>query len=207
MSTLEFVAELVKALAWPLFAIGVVLVLRAPVRDLIPLLRKLKYGDIEAEFGEQVRAIPEELGLRRSRQWQWPGRTNSDTHLLYKRATIPIGRARELLELAQTNPRSAVLEAWDEVEEALQAAAAHLSQNKAQLSSDDALRRVAKEIEPKEVALYYELRKLRNLLAHASDQAPTADAALEYVVLCAGLVAAFRRIAGEDVADEGRVLY
>ena len=202
MSTLEFVAELVKAMAWPAFAIVLVVAFRRPVKDLIPLLRKFKYGDFEAEFGQQVRAIQEEIGPRRSSRWFT---RDSETRTLYKRdSTLPMGRGAELRELAQADPRLAVLEAWRDVEDALRDAAAHLSQGKVDLEPDDALRRVAKEIEPKEVALYYELRKLRNQVAHVNNRVPSAEAALQYVGLCFVLVGAFRRIAG---GNDTRVLY
>jgi hypothetical protein len=202
MGALEFVAEMVKALAWPAFAIALVVAFRRPIKDLIPFMRKFKYGDFEAEFGQQVRAIQEEIGPPRSSRWLT---RDSETRTLYKRdATIPMGRAGELRELAQANPRLAVLEAWRDVEEALRDAAAHLSQGKIEHEPDEALRRVAKEMEPKEVALYYELRKLRNQVAHVSDRAPSPEAALQYVGLCFGLVAVFRRFAGEN---DTRVLY
>jgi DNA-directed RNA polymerase specialized sigma24 family protein len=49
-----FLTELTKALAWPTTVIVLAFVLRTPVASLARLLRKLKYGDVEAEFGEIV---------------------------------------------------------------------------------------------------------------------------------------------------------
>jgi len=47
MDTLTFISELIKAVAWPMTAIVLVVLLRKPIIELIPLLRKLKYKELE----------------------------------------------------------------------------------------------------------------------------------------------------------------
>ena len=54
MDGFTFTDGLVKSLAWPVAAVVMVLLLRHPLTKLIPLLRKLKYKDLEAEFSEKL---------------------------------------------------------------------------------------------------------------------------------------------------------
>jgi len=61
MSVLRFIAELVKALAWPCVAVVAVVVFRAELRKLIPLLRRVKLGPVEAEWAELASEAQAEL--------------------------------------------------------------------------------------------------------------------------------------------------
>src|ERR1700758_4738326 len=51
---LGFVAQVISSLAWPVTAIICVLLLRRYLVDLIPLLRRVKYSDVEISFGKEV---------------------------------------------------------------------------------------------------------------------------------------------------------
>lgn len=59
MDWLTFAAAIVKAVAWPATALLIVLLLRMPIRELIPRLRTLRIGPVEAsvarEYDDQVR--------------------------------------------------------------------------------------------------------------------------------------------------------
>jgi hypothetical protein len=61
---LEFIAALVSALAWPLAIVVVVLLLRHQISELIPLLRRFRYGELEMEFSEKVVEAAEEIEQR-----------------------------------------------------------------------------------------------------------------------------------------------
>jgi len=64
MDWLTFIAAIVKALAWPLTVLGVFAVLRRPLLGLIPLVARLKFKDLELDFGRrlaEVRAEAESL--------------------------------------------------------------------------------------------------------------------------------------------------
>src|ERR1051325_10606277 len=60
MDHLTFVAETIKAVAWPVAAAVVLLSFRTPLVTLLNSLKSLKYGEIEAGFGERVRQAKEE---------------------------------------------------------------------------------------------------------------------------------------------------
>ena len=54
MDPLSFIAEIVKALAWPLTALGIFLVLRRPLMGLIPVVARLKFKDLELDFDRRL---------------------------------------------------------------------------------------------------------------------------------------------------------
>ena len=104
MDAATLTVELVKALAWPVAAIVLLVMLRKPSAELLPLAKKLKYGEFEMEFNQDVR----ELAERAEKELPAPAAA---------------ARAREepfqnLRNLARISPRTAVMESWSEVERA-----------------------------------------------------------------------------------------
>jgi hypothetical protein len=79
----------------------VVVVLRGEIKTLLLLLKKLKAGPVEAEFDREVRE------LARETETQVPSATPVPPSLPER---------QKLLQLAELNPRSAVIEAWHNVE-------------------------------------------------------------------------------------------
>jgi hypothetical protein len=146
-----------------------VLVLRKPLRDLLPLLQHLKYRDLELDFGSSVEEVKEEL------EEELPA------------GAIPqfsVAELGSMQRLAEISPRSAVLEAWREVEraalEASQPPAGRLYPYKSltfqafkNLERNEAL-------DKKVLGVLRDLRGLRNQAAHAPDFALTKESALEY---------------------------
>ncbi|MDO9003602.1 MAG: hypothetical protein Q7V20_09140 [Aquabacterium sp.] len=62
MDWLTFISKMAEALAWPIAVLTVVLLLRGELLKIIPLLKKLKAGPLEAEFedsSKRVRVIAE----------------------------------------------------------------------------------------------------------------------------------------------------
>ena len=151
---------------------------------LIPQLRKLKYGDLEADFGrdvEQVRQAAEKT--------------------LPKPASDKGGQSGDPEMLAEVAPNAAVLAAWREVELAakkLVAARGH------DLDLDVAnpflvLEQVldgAELVERPKVKIFHDLRQLRNRVAHAGEYEVNKQQAKEYARLA-------RALAG-DFQDEAR---
>ncbi len=108
-----------------------------------------------------------------------------------------------LRQLVQVNPRSAVLEAWRGIEESairvVQKKALYVPERESH-SPFAVIRVLNKEnvLSAEEVALYHDLRSLRNQAAHAQDFSPTTDAALSYIELASGLRRALE-VAANDV--------
>ena len=177
MDTLTFISKLIEFTAWPIAAIALVAMLRSEIKLLLPHIKKLKAGPVEAEFEREVKELqataqaePQLLPPSEGLTPEW--------HML--------------LQLVQVNPRSAVLEAWRGIEDA----AVRVIQNKALFvppreaySPLAVIRTLNKEnvLSSEEVSLYHELRSLRNQAAHAQDFSPTTDAALSYIELASGL--------------------
>src|SRR2546425_11351416 len=101
MDTRTLVVELIKPLAWPVTLLLILLIMRKPVTDLILLVQKLKFRDLELEFGRKV----EELTAQATAEL--PARRKP-----FESVVFP----DKYLKLAENSPRSALLESWIEVE-------------------------------------------------------------------------------------------
>jgi hypothetical protein len=104
MDRLTFVSNVVASLAWPITAIVGLVLLRRILANLLPLVRTLKYSDLELSFGREVAevrnvadaaAIQPQLPQLESQAWE------------------------DLIRLAGARPRSAIRQAWRQVESAL----------------------------------------------------------------------------------------
>jgi hypothetical protein len=179
MDGLTFSIRLIEALAWPVTIASLTLALacRPEIRGLVPLLHKLKAGPLEAEFEREIREISEEAGEATAPE-------------------IQVEPDRRLVEMTTMYPRTAIQEAWAEIEKVVKRAAVRknvslppldtLNQVKAfrellridGVSSDDAV-------------LLFELRRLRDRVEKFD---PSSDAALEYVELASHLKARLERL-------------
>src|SRR5262249_55904528 len=105
---LTFVSHSIASAAWPVTALIIIVMLRKPLSGLIPLLQRLKYRDLELQFGREIQEVRQEV------QAELPAggmqAPSSTTETIAAR-------------LAEVSPRSAVLEAWRQVEDALLRAA------------------------------------------------------------------------------------
>ena len=206
MDALTFLAKLIEALIWPVAIVVLVVILRNEVRTLITTLTKIKAGPVEAEFGREVAKL--HASAEGVDDLPPPEQLTPEKQML--------------LQLAQINPRSAILEAWFGIEEALRQAAHN--QGAYTPSSGYAgygpssgyggygpssgsegygyegygappgpTFRKEDFFTQEELSLYRHLRALRNQVAHASDLAPTPEAALNYIELTSRLKRALTR--------------
>ena len=108
MSTLTFIAQVTAALAWPLAVLACVALLRKPLSNLVPLLRRLKYSDLELQFGREVAEATKEAEVVTL--------GSSDKRIVEetKRQVW-----EDVIQLASARPRTAIREAWRRVETAL----------------------------------------------------------------------------------------
>lgn len=185
MDTLTFVFKLIEAVAWPVASVALVAILRKEIRGILPLLKRIKAGPLEAEFEREVKEL----------------RTTTDVQPpKVARSAEAQSEANLLIKLAELNPRSAVLEAWQRVEIATRRVPAKraLSLTPAQELSPVTVARALSGkglISAEEYALFHDLRALRNQAAHAHDFSPTGEAALNYLELSLRLLAALERAA------------
>jgi hypothetical protein len=184
MDWLTAVIRLIEALALPIAALIIILVFRRDLRELVPFVRRLKAGPLEAEFERDIREISQEVGST----------TRPEA------GEEPDPRKIMLIELARLHPRSAILEAWLGVETAVRQAALQnvVSSPAPDVSSPlKSLRELVGigALSQEDVALFHDLRGLRNQAAHAEAFEPSLDAALEYVHLASQLRSRLEKLA------------
>jgi hypothetical protein len=193
---LTFIAELVKALGWPLAVVALVLLLRQPLVKLIPKLRRVKYGGFEFDFGEKLEEAEEKADAARlppavvvppsiPPATEQPALTSADARFL------PFSSA---LALAEEAPRGAISESWRLIEGAIQRAlrARNIDPDKMRFQKQVELLLRELLMSDEEASLLRDLRALRNVAVHyrGDDQGPTAAQAREFVLLSQRLVRA-----------------
>lgn len=170
MDLLTFIAALIKAGAWPLVMLLIVLIFRAELRRLLGRMRKGKVGstEFEFEFEQEMRALV----------------ANASN-------TTPASIPHEQVELAVDNPRAAILDAWIKLE----GAARHLAFEHQLFEPNQwhniplIMRALGKSglVSNDDLSLFNELRNFRNYAVHELSFAPLADAVLSYTKLAAEL--------------------
>lgn len=179
----QFVAALASALAWPVATVVVVFALKRHVLELLPKIRSLKYGDLEIDLEEKLKAVEDDLTSNASE----PG----------KPAAPPI--PSEAVRLAATAPRAAILHSWFEVESALNTVLTILNVDfapkysaytyKLQFLKSKGL------IDELTVTTFLRLAAVRNDAAHLTDRQVAYDDAVSMSASCAWLVEAFKAAA------------
>jgi uncharacterized protein YutE (UPF0331/DUF86 family) len=101
---MEYFVQLVDALAWPVTVFLGIYLLRAPLIELIPQLKKLKYKELEMEFERELDSLSRKSQKSKSRiKVKTEESERSDYYL---------ERVKEL------SPRTAIMESWIELESA-----------------------------------------------------------------------------------------
>ncbi|MCE1054127.1 hypothetical protein [Pseudomonas alloputida] len=190
MDWLQFFASLVGSIAWPAAVVAVVVLLRTPLGKLLPLIRTLKYKELQIDWGAQLEEIKDQVEA-----------TTPAPSLESEKA------ASDLTQLADVDSRGAVLGAWIPLERELR-----------QLAASAGIRDVMR-IEPgwlvaqlhhqKHIDLLtyktlMKLMKMRNEAVHLSDREITpADSAM-MAQLCISIRDQIRARIG-DIQHKGMV--
>ena len=180
MDALSFTVEIFKAAAWPVATLVVALLFRREIRTLLGRTRKGKVGPAEFEFEESVRAVATDAkGLN------------------LPPPAAPLALPKVVVQSAE--PRAAILQAWVEVEDALNHLAYAKAPNAQALpgSTYAAIRQLAHGgvIGPEHIALLNDLRTLRNQAVHELEFKPSAESVLAYVKLANDLIGVLQRAA------------
>jgi hypothetical protein len=168
MDWLTFIVEITKAVAWPASVVVAVLLIRKPLYDLLPFLKKFKYKEFEIEFSEKVRELRKETQELLVVDAQDAELIDSDRH-----------RYKQLIEIS---PRAAIVEVWLQLETAMiENIRRHgLAEESSILHGHSRLGHVLLHegiINKQQFDIFHELRNLRNRAAHAEDfELKTSDA-------------------------------
>jgi len=175
MDWLTFIANLIDSLAWPAVIVVLLFLVKKELPAIARLIRKIRYGELEVEFGESAKVVKEKSATVLPEPA--PNARLSGSSLQEQRDRLAF-----LSELA---PRSAILEAWLQIE----SAAVDLIRKKRldtfqTLPGPTRLRDHLRKMEiltPQQVSVFEELRKLRNEAVHSIDAAFDIDAVTNYV--------------------------
>lgn len=186
-SWIRLVEELVKLignLAWPTAAVAIASFFKKELAALLSRLKKGKWGGAEFEFENYVQEVDAEADIPRAAEAE---------------NISPAAATR-----ASTDPRGAIVGAWIEVEDALfnllrsrdlSPVSSSPQQTKNTVSAIRAVQR-AQALDSNWIALFHDLRALRNEAAHSTDFSPPPSAVIKYVQLAKELVNAMRIAAG-----------
>jgi hypothetical protein len=105
---LGFIAQVIGSLVWPVTVLTCVLLLRKHLLSLIPLVRTVKYSDVEIRFGQEVAELAKAADASAV-----PAQTSQTER----------DRWEDLIKMAQVRPRTAIRMAFRRVEEAITDAA------------------------------------------------------------------------------------
>jgi hypothetical protein len=182
MNWLQFFAALIGAVAWPVTLIVGFFILKSHLSALFPFIEKLRYKDFELEFRKSLQDLSEKSrGILASQEVEILPAAVSSRDKLYS--------------LAEISPRSAILEAWLQVETAAAETVQRLSlapSNKvvgvAPLRLGDYLRR-GDILNPAQMEIFNRLRELRNKAVHIGDATFQLQEVMEYIDLASSLAA------------------
>ena len=176
MDTLTFVSKLVDSLAWPVAGIILGLIFRKKLLDLIPTLRRVKAGPLEAEFElatKQVLAETVALGSKAVEAQALPS------------SIVPsVEETTARLVAARTEPTASIIEGWSALDGELHKLGRQTGVIGDPLQSQQKVYQemIGSELLPAETKnLVRELRQLRNQVAHAK-VIPTPESAQDYLV-------------------------
>ena len=178
-SVLGFISQIISSLAWPMTLLTCVLLLKRHLLALIPLVRTVKYSDVEIRFGQEVAELnrttdiadlPPQQGNPKQNQWE------------------------SLSRLAEVRPRTAIRSAWGQVESSIRELAK--KKNTEITDAAEGMPMVIGAILLNQGVLtsqQYELMQKLRMLYHEAERAEpdtiTTDSAAEYVGLALRLAA------------------
>lgn len=176
----EQLIKLISAIAWPAAAIVIAFYFKKELAALMARLKKGKVAGTEFEFENYVREVNAEADIPRADEAE---------------SISPAAAAQ-----AGTDPRGAILGAWISVEEALfdLVKRRDLSEvgtsPRAPKNVVSAIRAIQKAnlLDSRWIALFQDLRVLRNEAAHSNEFSPPPDSIMTYVQLSKELVGAIR---------------
>ena len=155
--------------------VAILLLLRRPLLGLIPLLRKLKWKELELEFEQKL------IELKAGAVQALPAAGEAAPQ-----PVVPPPAASRLIQMAELSPRAAIMEAWIAVERAAaNAISRRLPEGNVAWSDSQMGQMLATHniLNDQQLRIYNELRQLRNKAAHHDDFPIEAERAADYVRL------------------------
>ena len=184
---LTFLSSVVGSISWPVAIVILAFLLRKPLSDLLPYLRRIRYGDVEFNFGSELQElegrartaglhIPEDLQARDTRP-----RTAEDI-------------IADAIQLVEDFPEPAVGVAWLAVEHELMQAVMRLAISADYPPYNAAIKNISLlykngHLDDDTRGVLDRMRRLRNATVHVSrDDARISAGEARHFVALAGAV-------------------
>jgi len=174
---MEFTLLAMDKLIWPATLICVLLILREPLRLLLPFAQSIKFKEFEVSFSQELDQVSEQA---------------SQALPKYHPPATP-NKSQRLIQNAGFLPNQSILEAWKSVDASAQTLL--LSQQPHIIIPEKLRYKFMGEhllqlqlITQKQANLFHELRQLRNKVAHAKNFSVNSALAVQYIELCLALV-------------------
>ena len=198
MSVLEFIASGIASLAWPATVLTIVFLLREQIGQVLARLTKLRYKELDLDFGREVR----ELEARAREAHIEPVKQALPEPV--RSATTPGDEFAEAERLVSDFPAPAVAVAWGAVEQQLTKALNRVGYVPTDLALHSPLQ-VAKYLEGHNhldhptVDIIGRMRNLRNKAVHGGlgPEGVSSDEAVEFIALARGVAAKLSSISGQ----------
>ena len=174
---MDFILMAMDKLIWPATLICVLLILREPLRLLLPFAQSIKFKEFEVNFSQELDNASAQA---------------SDALPKYNPPTR-LTKVDRLKQNADFLPNQSILQAWKSVEASAEAL---LMKHQPQLNIPENQRYKfmgehllqLQLITQKQSNLFHELRQLRNKVAHAKNYSVNSELAVQYIDLCLALV-------------------
>lgn len=181
MDKLQFIASLIGSLAWPLAVVGLGLMFRDEVKALLAKVKHAKGAGIELDFAVDIKRVV--LEAEHVKQEAASDRPDIP-HVIQEQTSEEKDR---LYELLRERPSALILDAWRDVEKAVQDILTEMDLTVGVVARRNAPPTLWPGVLQKqgflsheEAALVVDLRMLRNKVAHAQGWEPTVSDALDY---------------------------
>lgn len=194
MDWLQFLASLAGSLAWPATVVVAVVVLRNQLRRVLLTLTRLRYKDLELDFGRELKEVEKKARAIDVKPAGPPPRAIAAA----KDSAQILAEAERL---AEDFPEPAVALAWAAVEEELMSAVMRLAISPDYPPHNSALRNARllldqRAIDENTLDILNRMRNLRNVAVHggAGPTGVSPDEAREFIALARGVVEKLRRL-------------
>lgn len=174
---MDFILMAMDKLIWPATLIGVLLILREPLRLLLPFAQSIKFKEFEVNFSQELDNAT--------------AQANAALPKYHPPAHLSV--SQRLKQNASFLPNQSILQAWKSVEASAESL---LLNQQPQLTIPEKQRYKfmgehllqQQLITQKQANLFHELRQLRNKVAHAKNYSVNSVLAVQYIELCLALV-------------------
>lgn len=195
MNWYSFISSVIDSLAWPVASVVIVVMIKKPLSTLLPMLRNVKYKDLELDFGKELKKAEDKA------KQTLPAESKPKFTEKKPRERNSVQIIKEAERLFEEFPASAVAVAWSAVEVELMEAISRTASPPDYPPFLSALRNAmylkeAEYLSNDKIDLIKRMTNLRNIAVHGyKGMGPVSvDNAREFIALTEWLVRDLKEI-------------